>query len=659
MDKRLKFIDLFAGIGGFHLALHQLGCECVFASEIDEAARVTYERNFYGISPQLFDSGNFNDDIRKVSPHEIPDFDILCAGFPCQPFSQAGFKKGFLDGDNSERGNLFFNIADILAAKQPKAFFLENVRGIVNHDGGRTLKIIRDVLQDELGYSFYLKIVKASDYGLPQHRPRAFMIGFRDEGILQGFEYPPTIPLKFDMSDVFGGNCTRKIGFTLRVGGAGSGLHDRRNWDSYLVNGDEVRIQPPQAAKIQGFPQSYKLPNSRSEAMKQLGNSVAVDAVRECGRAVIEHIDRLAARQLAGDNVMQRSRNKGEWTELYTFLKLMSERHVRLSDETLEATGDVFEVSSITTHNIPQKIEIKDNGFTIVSAQGVRTVTDTEIFAEVKISEIADAIKAGSATFSVPMIDDIFKRMGVEVIRGGTSNQKSDIILDFSFLGNQFSEQGMGIKSYLGSSPTLLNASGSNTNFIYKVSNCTDEILASVNKINSKTKIKDRLERMLSLGCDLSFQKVEADTMNYNLHVIDQAMPSLMASMLLNFYLRRQNSIAGNLHDLHKRNYSDASDPIDEDANAIKIKRFLVAVLLGLFSGKKWDGKFTSNGAIVVKADGSQVCFHIVKLDILESYLFNSVRFDTPSSTRHRFGSVYKERDGDFYFKLNMQLRFH
>ena len=138
------------------------------------------------------------------------------------------------DNHKSERGNLFFNIVDIIEAKRPKAFFLENVRGIVSHDNGKTFKVIRNMLEETLGYSFYYKVVKASEYGLPQLRPRAFMIGFRDEGIMRSFEFPPQIPLKFNMSDVWNGDCSREIGFTIRVGGRGSNINDRRNWDAYL-----------------------------------------------------------------------------------------------------------------------------------------------------------------------------------------------------------------------------------------------------------------------------------------------------------------------------------------------------------------------------------------------------------------------------------------
>lgn len=198
-----RFIDLFAGIGGFHLAFHQQGAMCVFASEKDKYARQTYEANFKAISPLLFEENLYNDDILSINPQHVPAHDILCAGFPCQPFSQAGFKKGFDEGYQS-RGNMFFILRDIIAAKRPKAFFLENVRHLKNHDEGRTFNIIKDILENEPTYQVYYKIIKASDYGLPQHRPRIFIIGFRKEDIYPNiFKFPSPIPLKFTMSDVW------------------------------------------------------------------------------------------------------------------------------------------------------------------------------------------------------------------------------------------------------------------------------------------------------------------------------------------------------------------------------------------------------------------------------------------------------------------------
>lgn len=291
-DKIMKFIDLFAGIGGFHIAFHRLGAECVFASEIDKNARITYEKNLYKYSPNLFDSGMYNDDVLKIDKPsvQIPDFDILCAGFPCQPFSQAGYKRGFNE-DKDDRGNMFFNICSIIESKRPKAFFLENVRHILKHDEGRTFNIIRDYLENQLGYTFKYKVVKASEYGLPQHRPRVYMVGFRkDIPNMPEFNFPEPQPLTMTMSDVWGGECPKNIGYTLRVGGRRSGLNDRRNWDTYLVDGDVRVLSSTEGRIMMGFPDDFDFPVSETQAMKQLGNSVAVNAVEATASKIIEYL---------------------------------------------------------------------------------------------------------------------------------------------------------------------------------------------------------------------------------------------------------------------------------------------------------------------------------------------------------------------------------
>lgn len=375
MDKKFTFIDLFAGIGGFHLAMHRLGGECVFASEIDEPARLTYQANFKKISPKLFENNLYNKDIRTITPKDLPDFDILCAGFPCQPFSQAGYKRGFEDNHNSERGNLFFNIAEIIAEKQPKAFFLENVRGIVNHDDGKTFKIIRNILENELGYSFYFKIVHASDYGLPQLRPRAFMVGFRDEDFMKGFHFPPPIPLKFNMSDVWGGKCTRDIGFTIRVGGRGSEITDRRNWDNYSVDGQLKRLSYIEARKMQGFPDEFIFPVSPTQAIKQLGNSVAVNAIEAVAKNLLEHLNNLSPKKMA----LKTTKNKGEWTELLVFIKLLLEKKLYLSDESLNSNNTYFKINKVTTHNLDIEF-LLSNLSTITLKNKIEESEKTKIF---------------------------------------------------------------------------------------------------------------------------------------------------------------------------------------------------------------------------------------------------------------------------------------
>ncbi len=283
---KYTFIDLFAGIGGFHIAFHNVGAKCIFVSEWDEPARKTYEANFKKNSPELFTPEKFIGDITKVDKKLIPNFDILTGGFPCQPFSQAGFKKGF----NDTRGTLFYDIAEIIRIKKPKAFFLENVRGLYKHDNGKTFEIIKKVLTEELGYSLFHNIVKASDHGLPQNRPRLFMIGFRNKKI--AFDFPKKRPLGFTMSDVFCATVNRDVGFTLRVGGKGSKITDRRNWDSYLVNGKVRRLSPKEGKKMQGFPDDFVFPVSDNQAMKQLGNSVAIYAIQDYAQKIIEALDK-------------------------------------------------------------------------------------------------------------------------------------------------------------------------------------------------------------------------------------------------------------------------------------------------------------------------------------------------------------------------------
>ena len=297
MSRQLKFIDLFAGIGGFHLALKSIGMKCVFTSEIDKYARQTYEANFK--DKYLKDPNLFTGDIWKVDYKNIPNFDILCGGFPCQPFSQAGYKRGFKDNKDA---NLFFAILEILKKKKPTVFFLENVRHLKNHDSGKTFKIIYKSLQN-LNYSFDYKIIKASDFGLPQHRPRVYMVGFYKPRLKNmfkelSFTFPKEIPLKKTMSDIFGkfvakelnSNDERKVGFTLRVGGGKSPIQDRRNWDGYIVNNKIVRLKPKQGLQMMGFPKSFRLPVSDNQAMKQLGNSVAVNVVKEIGKEIKYHL---------------------------------------------------------------------------------------------------------------------------------------------------------------------------------------------------------------------------------------------------------------------------------------------------------------------------------------------------------------------------------
>lgn len=646
------FIDLFAGIGGFHIAMHRLGGECVFASEIDKDARMTYETNFSKISPQLFANGLFNDDIRTISPYEMPDFDVLCAGFPCQPFSQAGHKRGFDDNHKSERGNLFFNIAEILEAKRPKAFFLENVRGLVSHDNGNTYNVIRNILEEELGYSVYLKIVNACDYGLPQLRPRAFIIGFRDEGFMKSFVFPNPTKLKFTMSDVWGGKCSRDIGFTLRVGGRGSSIDDRRNWDSYLVDGEVKRLTPKEGKMMQGFHSDFILPKRSTQAMKQLGNSVAVDAVEAVAYNMIKHMDMLDNNNSKN---MNETKNKGEWSELYVFIQTLLNKYIPLVNKDLTPNQQLLYISKVTNHNINRSFYIDKNSgeISVVDKQSgkkIDSICVSDIITPDVLNLIRDKIKGGKGSFNIKDFDVIQNALGLSIVKGGTSGQKADIVFDLHTDEFAVIDEGYGIKSYLGSKPTLFNASGS-TNFIYKICGLSPSMIDEINRISSRTKMIDRIKAIEDNGGLFQYVGAENTTLNNNLITVDGDLPQIVGKMLLCFYKSRISSIDKVIENI-------CTHPDNILSTQIKVKRLLLDMLLGFFPGKEWDGEYGANGMIVVKQDGESVAFHIVNQKDLKQYLFENIKFETPSTTKHRYGKIYIEKDGELYFKLNMQLRF-
>jgi DNA (cytosine-5)-methyltransferase 1 len=656
---KFKFIDLFAGIGGFHQAMASLGGECVFASEIDENARKTYEHNYKEGSPDLFKNNLFNKDIKSVAAEEIPDFDVLCAGFPCQPFSQAGKKHGFTDTLKSERGNLFFDIAEIIETKKPKAFFLENVRGLFKHDNGATFKVIEKTLTEELGYSIYYQIVKASDYGLPQLRPRLFIIGFRDDNKNDKFAFPEKLPLKFNMSDVWGGDCSRELGFTIRVGGRGSNINDRRNWDSYLVDGEVKKLSYIEARKMQGFPDHFHFPVSATQAMKQLGNSVAVDAIKAVSKNLIDYMNILNKKR----TTMKKTNNKGEWTELFAFIKILHEQRLYLCDKDLEPIGDYFKVNKVTTKNIDLEF-IPLNEFKVNTVnpklKTEKGLDISKILTKETIANIANRIKEGKGTFEIEDFEIIQNSLGFSIVKGGTSYQKADILLDIEHDTFEKENEGFGIKSYLGAKPTLLNAS-SNTNFIFEVTGLDEKTITEVNKIDKsvvKTWLKARLEEIEKNGGKLKYLKAEKDTMNYNLKMVDSSLPEIVGYLLKAFYAKRISKITEIVEYLC--NETDILEKLEIDDKEMlisKIKKFLVDVLLGFFAGRKWDGTYESNGTIVVKQSGELATFHIIHIDNLKDYLYEKIRLDTPSTSRHKFGTIIQEKKKTF-LKLNLQLRF-
>jgi DNA (cytosine-5)-methyltransferase 1 len=321
-----KFIDLFAGIGGFRIAMQNLGGKCVFTSEWDKNAQKTYKVNF-GEVP-------FGDITKQQIKDYIPEeFDLLCAGFPCQAFSIAGKRGGFDD----TRGTLFFDVAEIIKKHKPKAIFLENVKGLRSHDKGKTLETILNVLRNDLGY--YVpepQIINAKNFGVPQNRERIYIVGFANDLNISSFEYPeplennPTFenvkernvpPTKYFLSTQYvqtlvnhkARHASKGNGFgyaiipdngtanAIVVGGMGRERNlvlDHRITDytptthiKGTVNREGIRkMTPREWARLQGFPDNYIIPVADASAYKQFGNSVAVPAIQATANKILELI---------------------------------------------------------------------------------------------------------------------------------------------------------------------------------------------------------------------------------------------------------------------------------------------------------------------------------------------------------------------------------
>ena len=308
-----SFIDLFAGIGGIRLGFESVGGHCVFSSEFDENACKTYEANF-GEHP----SG----DITKIAAKDIPDFDILLGGFPCQAFSIIGKKEGF---ENETCGTLFFEIERILKEKQPKAFMLENVRNLTAHDKGNTFKVIRTHLE-ALGYTVYAKVLNALDYGVPQKRERIIIVGFKDNIL---FSFPDPVPasrkktlkdiLEVDVDEKYyvkdkiresrlmrlkdpnypkpyishenmtGSITPHPYSSCLRAGASAN----------YILINDERRPTEREMLRIQGFPDDFKIVVPYSQIKHQTGNSVAVPVIKAVANQMINALKQFESNKVS------------------------------------------------------------------------------------------------------------------------------------------------------------------------------------------------------------------------------------------------------------------------------------------------------------------------------------------------------------------------
>jgi DNA (cytosine-5)-methyltransferase 1 len=337
-----RFIDLFAGIGGLRIPFEQLGGRCVFTSEWDAYAQKTYAANFHDGPGHVFAG-----DITQVHENDVPDHDVLLAGFPCQPFSIAGVSKknalgrphGFAD---KTQGTLFFDVARIIAAKQPKAFLLENVKNLVSHDKGRTFSTIIDVLRDELGYTVHTKVINGKHF-VPQHRERIIIVGFREDvpfswddlhlppieagPKLASILHPQDGSETVDPNYLEGPKGRVRDCYTLsdklwdylqnyaakhreKGNGFGFGLVTKKDTcrtlsARYYKDGSEIlvdqgkkqnprRLTPRECARLMGYPDTFRIPVSDTRAYKQFGNSVVVPVIGAVANLIVPLLDQVS-----------------------------------------------------------------------------------------------------------------------------------------------------------------------------------------------------------------------------------------------------------------------------------------------------------------------------------------------------------------------------
>lgn len=345
---KFKFIDLFAGIGGIRLGFERAGNKCVFTSEWDTNAQETYFANF---PDDRNDPSRFGGDITKVDPSSVPDHDILCGGFPCQPFSSIGKRQGF---NHPTQGTLFFNVRNILAEKKPDAFFLENVPGIETHDNGNTIAVVLRTLRKELGYDTSYAVLDAADYGVQQHRRRSFFVGFKKE-LNAVFRFPePTnggeyadikdflesddaIALKaatesnyrnqFVISrrlqrtyiwkkndghpQIIGDDDDVDVHVNLRHGPVKTlcaSYHKIQRITGTFIKGGPTGLRmftELECKRIQGFPDDFKVPVCRTSMYHQFGNSVSVPVITAIAKRLTEalRICRASLKKVEGEKV--------------------------------------------------------------------------------------------------------------------------------------------------------------------------------------------------------------------------------------------------------------------------------------------------------------------------------------------------------------------
>lgn len=725
--KQLKSIDLFAGIGGIRLGFDQAfgeSIETVFVSEWDEYAQKTYKANFK-------DNFEIDGDIKNIRENKMPGFDICLAGFPCQAFSLAGQRKGFEDDyKNMARGWLFEDVMRICKFHKPKVIFCENVKGLTSHDKGRTYKLIETMLKNA-GYMVYAEILNSRDYGVPQNRERIYIVAFRNDIDSSGFEFPKPIDSSKQIKDIIEEEpvsakyyLSEKYLDTLRkhrerheskgngfgyeikewsdVAGAivcgGMGrernlIIDNRQTDLTPVthikgeiNKEGVRkMTPREWARLQGYPDTYKLPLADVHLYKQLGNSVAVPVITAIAKeikAVLEgkvksKCETQNKHKNIGTKIMNLSGNQGEWSEIYIFLKLICDRKIHAANKDMKKLNGVFlNIIKITREEIKNQVYDYYIGDTVrINLNGVFTGLEIPIsvFEEKRDKLFSLMSKNEKGTFGDEEIENFLASIHITKLKspalnkndyfGGTQDIEMTVM---DYRSGITYDAGFSCKSDFGGRATLFNASKDNTNFLYEVTGpITDKITKDFNELivmrggSPKTAIQNRISLLKEISCDLKFVSPCTQIAKRNLVLSGgNELPEIVGNALKYYYWENIALISSAIDYVIVSNPAQYSFDDIESIYKRKFSDLLYNMFTGMRLGKSWDGRSNVNGGyIVMKNDGDVLAYHTCITDEFKDFLLNNLAFETPSASRHEFMQIFKE-ENKYYLKLNLQIRF-
>lgn len=353
--------------------------------------------------------------------------------------------------------------------------------------------------------------------------------------------------------------------------------------------------------------------------------------------------------------------NKGEWSEIYVFFKLLGEKTVCSGDEDLNRIPNLFyPILKVLRSEQEKNYDYSINGdIVIVSEDGIEKLRKPVADFLVKAKELLNKIKKSSGTFAVPDIETFMNSVLCHTLKA-KSKDKTDIRIVIHDLRTGMNPLlGFSIKSQLGGDSTLLNASQV-TNFTYNVDgDFSDEAIKRINTISSKSKIQDRIQAIVNAGGQLVFKEVGNSIFRNNLQLIDSFLPEILAEMVLIYFSTEQKEIREITEKVTEINPLGYDLSHNHRFYEHKMKCFLTDIALGMMPAIVWTGEYEANGGyLVVKEDGDVLCYHFYNRNLFENYLYNNTRFETASSTRNKFGTLEKQKDGSLIFKLNLQIRF-